>query len=342
MRRWAALARGRDSRGMALLITIMVVSLLIAVTVQFSRSVRQSFFSSATQLDGENLLAIARSGLRIGAAVLEADGTNYRYDSLLDAWNVTGPDQFGDLFPERALQLQFADLSGRLQINSLVGARDGGEAGESELKSNETREVLKQLFVSGTFGKVDEAEARALVDGLVDWLDPDDDESEFGAESGYYQALTPPYGCRNGPVRDLSELLLVKGMTPRLLYGGDGLPGLADLLTVHGSDGKVNINTAPVELLRGLHPLMNSELAQILDNFRRDDANIELLAESDWYRRVPAFPGDIVLPGRMLSVTSSFFQIRSEGHRHQQRRLLTAVIERQKDNSTVIVERRLE
>jgi general secretion pathway protein K len=48
----------------------------------------------------------------------------------------------------------------------------------------------------------------------MDWIDQDDDERPQGAEEGYYRALTPPYGSRNGPMLFLEELLLVKGMTP--------------------------------------------------------------------------------------------------------------------------------
>src|SRR5207248_8062397 len=40
-------------------------------------------------------------------------------------------------------------------------------------------------------------------------------------ESNYYQTLNPPYNAKNGPLDSLDELLLVKGVTPQLLYGND-------------------------------------------------------------------------------------------------------------------------
>jgi hypothetical protein len=58
-------------------------------------------------------------------------------------------------------------------------------------------------------------------DAILDWLDADDAARTNGAESAYYLALTPSYAPRNGPIGGLDELLLVRGVTPELLYGVD-------------------------------------------------------------------------------------------------------------------------
>lgn len=368
-------------QGMALLITIMVVSLLIAVTVQFNRTIRHGYFTAAGHLAGENLMAIARSGLAVGAALLTADVQEEPVDSLLDNWANLQDGQLAGLFNDGQLNLEITDLSGRLQINSLVkhtsssdmaggetgispaagegevfgqgqgtGAAEGGEGGTDtgpgggnvDEQIVENREILKRLLLSGTFQVRDEQQANEILDALIDWLDPDDQESEFGAESGYYRSLAVPYASRNGPVLDLAELLLVKGITPGLLYGENGRPGLAAFLTVYGSDNRINVNTAPVVMLEALHPLMTEELAELLDDFRRQQEHQELLADAGWYRAVPGFPGDIGLPASVLKVKSSIFQVRSEARVQDQKRMVTAVLERDKDKRTIIRERRLE
>jgi len=333
---------GREQKGMALLITIMVVSLLIGITVQFSKSVRHSFFSSAAQLEGQRLNAIARSGLAIGTALLEVDVKENNYDTLLDKWASVGPEQLADLFPRGEVHLEIEDLSGRLQINSLVMATGDNPPQNNETMVNKNRELLNQLLASGILMVESPEEAREIIDALIDWLDPDDEESEFGAESGYYRSLATAYDCRNGPVAEISELLLVKGITPRLLYGEGDRPGLADFITVHGTDGKLNINTAPLRMLQVLSPLMTEELAAMLDEFRRSEENRELLADSGWYRSVPGFPGDIELPADLLSVSSSVFQLKSEGRLDEQTRGITAVVERKTDGTVSIVEKRVE
>ena len=32
--------------------------------------------------------------------------------------------------------------------------------------------------------------------------------------------MNPPYSAKNGPIDDISELLLIKGVTPEIYYGG--------------------------------------------------------------------------------------------------------------------------
>ncbi len=60
-----------------------------------------------------------------------------------------------------------------------------------------------------------------IADAILDWLDEDDDTRTFGAEADYYQSLATPYAPANGPMANLDELLMVRGVTPQLLYGLD-------------------------------------------------------------------------------------------------------------------------
>ncbi|MBA4028546.1 MAG: hypothetical protein C0475_05345 [Planctomyces sp.] len=60
-----------------------------------------------------------------------------------------------------------------------------------------------------------------LAAAVIDWIDPDDDAELLGAESGTYLALPSSYRPRNGPVRDIAELELVRGVTRDLLRGPD-------------------------------------------------------------------------------------------------------------------------
>jgi hypothetical protein len=60
-----------------------------------------------------------------------------------------------------------------------------------------------------------------IADAILDWLDSDPMPREYGAEAEYYGNLDPAYAMRNGPVSNLDELLLVRGVTPELLYGFD-------------------------------------------------------------------------------------------------------------------------
>lgn len=60
-----------------------------------------------------------------------------------------------------------------------------------------------------------------IADAILDWIDSDNDQRQLGAEQEYYSALSPPYAPRNGPLGSIEELLLVRDVTPSLLFGAD-------------------------------------------------------------------------------------------------------------------------
>lgn len=61
----------------------------------------------------------------------------------------------------------------------------------------------------------------SMADAVLDWLDEDDEPREFGAERDYYSGLSTPYEPQNGPLESIDQLLLVRDVTPELLYGFD-------------------------------------------------------------------------------------------------------------------------
>jgi len=97
------------------------------------------------------------------------------------------------------------DESTRLNLNALVLA-DKALPGE-----NAARQVLM-----GLPGMTED-----VADAILDYMDPDDEPREFGAEADVYAMLDPPCAPKNGPLDSIEELLQVPGVTPTLLYGLD-------------------------------------------------------------------------------------------------------------------------
>jgi len=340
-----------NQSGMALLITVMTVSLLVAVTIMFHRKSWQSYLVANNYKINTQLRVIGESGVNIGLALLLRDADMNDYDSLLDNWATLEKDELSTLFGNGQLELDIVDLSGRLQINQLVQAASGqkkeGEnqqegEGEDKNTEEEMRRILFQLLLSPEFGIEEDTEAYSIVDALVDWIDEDERESDNGAESSYYQALKNPYQCRNGPVLYIEELLLVKGISPLLLFGEGKKKGLADYLTVYGEDGKININTADSVLLRSLDPQISEELAEKLHAFRIDKENEEKLGNPAWYSQVDSWPGDIILDDKLVATRSSFFLIRSAGRSDSLFRRVTAVVNRIDKKTIKVLSRKVE
>jgi len=87
---------------------------------------------------------------------------------------------------------------------------------------------INALFALDTSGKVLHDALMKLPNmtdeiawSIVDWIDPDEEPNPGGAESIYYTGRTPPYQCKNAKLDSIEELLLVKGVTPSLLFGND-------------------------------------------------------------------------------------------------------------------------
>lgn len=98
--------------------------------------------------------------------------------------------------------------SAKLNLNSLVTADESQAEDDDETSARD-----RLLFIPGMTDEI--------ADAILDWLDTDDSQRTYGAESAYYQSLTPAYTPRNGPLSNLDELLMVRGVTPQLLYGID-------------------------------------------------------------------------------------------------------------------------
>ena len=60
----------------------------------------------------------------------------------------------------------------------------------------------------------------SIADAILDWIDADSAPRPFGAEADYYRDMEAPYRPRNGVPQCLEELLLVRGVTRELMYGG--------------------------------------------------------------------------------------------------------------------------
>jgi hypothetical protein len=70
---------------------------------------------------------------------------------------------------------------------------------------------------------------------LADFIDVDNEPHAQGAEQEYYDTLAQPYSVLNRPLSSLYELFLVRGFTPRIVYGEDA--NLNFLLDPNEDDG---------------------------------------------------------------------------------------------------------
>lgn len=239
-----------DERGVALLLALLFVVLMTALVVEYAYEthVEASFVENTwSRFEAE---VAARSAVAAGFSLLAADVEEAAataatgrgssdYDSLQDVWAQGLPYQ---PINDAVMQCRIQDEYGKLNLNALF--QPGGNE-ENEMLVEAVRHLLTERGADD-----------GVVDAILDWIDPDDEVRGNGAEAEFYTTLEVPYGCKNGPVESVEELLLVRGMTPEIFFGDpedeEQLP-LTELFTPYGDPtGKVNVNTAKYEVLRAV------------------------------------------------------------------------------------------
>ena len=246
----------KGNEGVALILTLLFVVLLSVLVVEFAY---QAQVEASYALNGGNEFQArlaARSAVYNGIAILETDRLETELaaaesggvlsDSRLSSWAL--PSQFEPL-NDAVMRTTISDEYGKINLNALT--YDDGSGVPA------VREHIQEALIVFFQNRDESANAEAIVDSLIDWLDEDDDVFNNGAESDFYQSSENPYPCKNGPMDSIDELLLIKGVSPDLYFGKEGMDPvqlpLSEYLTVHGDWlGRINPNTVYVDYDTGI------------------------------------------------------------------------------------------
>jgi general secretion pathway protein K len=324
----------RNDKGIALLITVLVITLIFTLTVRFNKKMRFNMESAANLRDGVNLDYMAKSAFNAARAVLRTDAKESEYDSFHETWaELDALASVSSYFFSRGnIMVAVDDHSGRIQVNALLKKVKG------KYQHSGPQVALLTNFLSMEEFALEQEQVENIIDALLDWLDPDDEVTGFGgAEDSYYQSLEQPYSCGDGPIEFIEDLLLVRGIDKEILYGGDENKGIINYLTTYGDDGKININTADPLVLQALSDQIDAEIAAAMVEYRDNEDNESELASPDWYKKVPAFPGDVTIPAELITTKSSYFAVKASAVLDAMQRTIDGVIHRKKDKSTEIL-----
>ena len=214
------------------MIAVAVFSAL-AAALAFSMKVETKLAQKSD--DEQQLLWLGRSGVEYARWILaqEASIAGEPYDSLNQIWagGPGGPGETNSALAGISLDnYQLGDGTFSLKITDLERL--------ANINTANTPELQQALTLMG----VDADDLSVVADSIQDWIDTDDAPRVAGAESDYYQSLTPPYNAKNAPIDDLSELLLIKGVTPEMYYGSDSSNSPASQQPQHP---KLGFGTAP-------------------------------------------------------------------------------------------------
>jgi type II secretory pathway component PulK len=267
----------KKSGGIALIIVMIAIIVLSALAALLAYSMKVEGRLAVNSDSERQLVWLGRSGVELARYVLaqEAAIPGEPYDSLNQVW-AGGPGGIAEsnspLLGVHLDNYQIGNGSVSVKIVDLERYANINTAND---------QILHQAL---TLMGVDASQISIVSDSILDWISPGDMPRVAGAKSDYYQGLNPPYKCKDAPIDDMTELLLVRGIWdhPEIYWGGAAVNhpgptfqhhlgfgnagetpnypfGLVDLFTPF-SNGRININTAGRNVLQML--MMTSGMDQ--------------------------------------------------------------------------------
>ncbi|MEO0529873.1 MAG: hypothetical protein AAF266_04760 [Planctomycetota bacterium] len=296
--------RTKTRRGVMLLVVLVVVALMSIANLSYydwtfaeRKAADATTRQAKARATAESAIDLLRVYLAQDDSTIDQDGGWYENPARFRAMLVE--DGIADELRTRAAVIAprwgslrqeggrfgLEDDSGRLNLNTLLVTETREEgAGRAQL-----------LRLPGM--------TEAIADAILDWIDEDDQPRSQGAERDYYSTLDTPLLPANGPLATIEQLLLVKGVTPELLWGPDQdrnhevteseaatvtLPadnasgalngGWASLLTLYSSEAnqqadgspKINVNVDDLEQLHtDIEQVLGEEAANFVIAYRQ-------------------------------------------------------------------------
>lgn len=230
---------GRDNRGMALVITLLVVAILTAVVVEFAYGVYVSTNALHNWQTAQRLSLAAKSATRLGARLITANASLYPY-TYPGQLEMVQKIPFDEI--DGTMLLRIEDENSKLNLNSLISPI-------GMLNAKQYDSLLRMLRALGL--------KKEIADWITDWIDPDAEprlrDSENAAKNGYLDSI--------------DELLLIPGIDR------ESYERLLPYVTIYGSVTgsampQININGAAIPVLMSLSDDISADMAQRIVRYR--------------------------------------------------------------------------
>lgn len=251
------LMKRRRQRGVVLLLSLLVLMIIIILVAELSITVSAYKMSSDNSLKMQTCTSAIRSGYLIGKLYLITDGAEKpEVDADVETWAMPIQNQFN----KTNTTIEIVDERGLINLSALVGQSGG-------LDPDVANWVARLVEICGY--------EQDVAERIFDYVDRD--------KNGNYEM-----NARNADLMIEDELLLIPGITPEMVYGAKSTDEkavqaketkpLIKFITVWpqkpaGGGGtpekKININTAPAEVIASLSQYMTLEIANNIVNYRR-------------------------------------------------------------------------
>ncbi len=293
-------AAASEERGIALIMVLWVLTVLMVIALSFSYMGRTESQTSLAFKQGVEKKFLAEAGVERSIIEISYGKMNPNAQAIPEGdepWKTDGTPYTIKTDDGNCI-VSIIDESGKININTL---------------NDSSAIIIKNLLMN--FG-VQEEVADTITDSILDWKDADDLVRLHGAEDDYYKSLPNPYKAKNADFDTPEELLLVKGMTPEILYGTGKKKGIIDFVTTSSKSTAINAAAAPKEVLMAV-PGITAEVAETIVTSRGNFMDAASTANIQGMLAVVQPPFNALIsygaPGNVFTIESSAYKGDAKG-----------------------------
>lgn len=297
----------KKQEGAALIMTLLVVAIATLLAVSLADRNQLDIRRTSIHLHNDQAIYIAKGMEAWAIGVLDDDMAETEIDHPSEAWSIA-------IEPEAieggSVQGKIIDLQGRFNLNNLVKE---GKANNDQVKL--FQKLLENLKLEPQ-----------LADSLIDWLDKDS-EIRFpaGAEDAHYLNQVPARRTANTLLTSIRELEFIKGYDEKIVAQ------LAPYVCTLPGQTKINLNTAPAQILSILVPELPQQSAKSL----AESIASKPISKIEDFLEIPSIK---VNKNELVSaqLTSSHFMLVSEvNYGEMNRKLYSLIIRNEQGKSRV-------
>ena len=253
--------------GTVLVVVLLIVSIITGIAVSFASDFQLSLARAEQRLYTSQLKQYWFGIENFAIWGLKKDkeddqqnyGSNAKYDHLQELWSTTSVEAPLD---EGFASASMEDAQGRFNLNSLPGREPNYEASGTFAQrfTPQQRRFVRLLQTNEELG-IDSTQAEQITEAVLDWMDGDNDVTGTGgAENSYYLGLEKPHRAANQLFMSVTELRLIRGVTPELY------DYLLDLVVVLPDvEAGINVNTAKLAIMRSITSPLEEEPMSVED-----------------------------------------------------------------------------
>jgi len=249
--RSSARAGRREERGVALLLVLWIFVILGVLAMDFARYIRDDAMAAVNFSEETRAYYLALAGMN--RTIFDADRARERAAPGAIAQPVDAESDDDEPLPADG-QWHDGEFAGGHYTVRMTD--EGGRLSLNKIDDALLTRVITNLMRGGNTTKgMDRRatnEVSTVVDSILDWRDADHLKRAHGAESEFYLKRRPSYRAKNGFFDSPEELLLVRGVTPALFYGHDGIPGLREVFSVYSRSNNIHLRNASPAVLQAL------------------------------------------------------------------------------------------